>query len=516
MRQFILCGCLLFLCGSSYAATTNTLSAPFICQWANILGGCSDPNAFSIDNANCGPTSVLMVASKYAHTLPTGAQISQMDDWLQAQFGQSWGYSIDNYKGSGTEPPELSALARGFFGLTNSTSFSGWSLSQLQNELASGYPVIVRVRPQMISDYPTAHYMVLLGMDSNFVYVNDPGLAHRGAQKKYPLQDFIDSWARTAQWDGKSNEVVVIHPNQLSTSTWTQKLPGASPSARAGHTTTYDAARSQVVVFGGQGNSGYNNDTWTWDGTIWTQKSPVSSPPARAWQSMAFDAARGQVVMFGGQNGSGNLNDTWVWDGSTWTQKFPALSPSVRGSSVMTYDPAHSQVVLFGGVGFGIANSFNDTWVWDGTSWMQKSPASSPPARFAHTMVYDSARSQVLLFGGTTDYSGPYRNDTWVWDGTTWAQKSPSTNPAPRYYHGMAFDGTSGLAVVFGGYQAVYGLWDDTWTWNGSTWTQAFPSNSPSARATQSMVFDAPHAQVLLFGGANYSTTFGDTWTWKP
>jgi hypothetical protein len=42
---------------------------------------------------------------------------------------------------------------------------------------------------------------------------------------------------------------------------------------------------------------------------------------------MAYDAARGQVVLFGGYDGSGYLNDTWVWDGTNWVQKFPATVP---------------------------------------------------------------------------------------------------------------------------------------------------------------------------------------------
>src|SRR6266496_225453 len=62
-------------------------------------------------------------------------------------------------------------------------------------------------------------------------------------------------------------------------------------------------------------------------------------PPARAGMGMAYDAAQEQVVLFGGVDCSlGNeFNDTWVWDGTTWTQVFPASSPSARESD-MTYD----------------------------------------------------------------------------------------------------------------------------------------------------------------------------------
>jgi len=86
----------------------------------------------------------------------------------------------------------------------------------------------------------------------------------------------------------------------------------------------YDAARKEVVVFGGSQPGGSDwDDTWTWDGTTWTQKFPTTSPPGRQFHAMAYDAARGQVVIFGG----GSIidlfapkNDTWLWAGTNWTQ----------------------------------------------------------------------------------------------------------------------------------------------------------------------------------------------------
>jgi hypothetical protein len=42
----------------------------------------------------------------------------------------------------------------------------------------------------------------------------------------------------------------------------------------------------------------------------------------------------------------------------------------------------------------------NDTWVWDGTNWVQKFPGHCPSARYHHAMAYDAARGQVVLFGG--------------------------------------------------------------------------------------------------------------------
>ena len=75
----------------------------------------------------------------------------------------------------------------------------------------------------------------------------------------------------------------------------------------------FDPATGQMILFGGFDGSGFQNDTWNWDGTTWTQLTPATSPSARFEASMAFDPATGQMILFGGEN-SGVLGDTWNWD----------------------------------------------------------------------------------------------------------------------------------------------------------------------------------------------------------
>jgi hypothetical protein len=75
----------------------------------------------------------------------------------------------------------------------------------------------------------------------------------------------------------------------------------------------------------------------------------------------------------------------------------------------MVYDEVRQRVVLFGGYA---GQHMNDTWEWDGATWLQRNPAASPPARGNHAMVYDAARGRVVLFGGGAGLS--YLGDTWV------------------------------------------------------------------------------------------------------
>jgi hypothetical protein len=76
----------------------------------------------------------------------------------------------------------------------------------------------------------------------------------------------------------------------------------------------------------------------------------------------------------------------------------------------MAYDPDTSQLMLFGGTLGG--GSRGDSWIWDGTTWTELSPTVSPPARSFAPMADDPATSQLVLFGG----SGNTGNlaDTWT------------------------------------------------------------------------------------------------------
>jgi uncharacterized protein (TIGR03437 family) len=238
----------------------------------------------------------------------------------------------------------------------------------------------------------------------------------------------------------------------------------------------YDSVHGEVVLFGGRPGSGIAsaafNDTWVWDGTNWTQKSPANSPPARFQHGMAYDSKRGQAVLFGGGDTNFNVfNDTWLWDGDNWTQKSPGTSPSTRFAVAMAYDSLHDQTIMFGGLvgtellATGLDKEANETWVWDGVNWMLEAPLVSPPGRDSHTLAFDSAHGQTVLFGGENSQLGDF-NDTWTWDGANWTQQSPQTSPTAREAHAMAYDSGHGLVVMFGGIVASQ-VTAETWTWSG-------------------------------------------------
>jgi hypothetical protein len=223
----------------------------------------------------------------------------------------------------------------------------------------------------------------------------------------------------------------------------------------------YDAATGTVVLFGGTRVPGAPRGTWTWDGSTWTQQHPATSPPGRADPSMAYDPATGTVVMFGGERYDKRfhtLADTWTWDGSTWTKQSPATRPAARWGASMAYDAATGTMVMFGGDHHvPLSRGLADTWTWDGSTWTQQHPATSPPTLSAASMAYDAATGTIVMFGGVTEPGATKSADTWTWDGSAWTQQSPATSPSARSEASIAYDAATGTLVLFGGVGGIPG-----------------------------------------------------------
>lgn len=295
---------------------------------------------------------------------------------------------------------------------------------------------------------------------------------------------------------------------------WVEPALSSAPSARIGAAMAYDAATYSTVLFGGNSAflpGATYGDTWIWRGG-WTQVSPAASPPPRGNAGIAYDPATRTVVLFGGRDNSNGapFGDTWTWDGVTWTQQFPPVSPPARSANQsMAYDAATETVVLFGGIGAYNGNyggtPFGDTWEWNGRTknWKRKFPLSSPSPRWA-PLARSAAGGTLVLFGGDDgggDCCRVYYNETWTWNGVTWTQQSPATSPPARSYQCMAYDGNLGQVVVFGGTHGPPQGLNDTWAWNGRNWNQLNLYHQPDARFVSAMNFDPLSNGLVLFGG---------------
>lgn len=234
-------------------------------------------------------------------------------------------------------------------------------------------------------------------------------------------------------------------------------------------TFAFDAARGEVIRFGGYDDFRdlYEDVTRVWDGEYWRFKSGINTPPPeRSRSRMVYDAARQQIVLFGGENDDDELNDTWTWDGSQWTEQTPTNLPDKRTYPAMAYDAARQEVVMFGGLGSGWED---DTWVWDGSEWTEEFPANSPPGRYG-AMDYDPTRSVIVLVTDSNDDDA----ETWEWDGVNWTKRSSVAAPSARQYHDVIFNPESQKIELYNGEYSDFSreITADTWQWDGSEWIQ--------------------------------------------
>ncbi len=227
--------------------------------------------------------------------------------------------------------------------------------------------------------------------------------------------------------------------------------------------------------------------------------------------AMGYDANRKRVVAYGGTDGNQTVvSGTWEWDGTSWTNK-NATTPGPLVHARMAYDAVRQKLVMFGGASSG--GSFtNAMYEWSGTAWSTVAQGTTrPSARASHGLAYDSTRRVLVLYGG--DFG---LQDTWEFANGTWTQKYPSPTAGSREDFGMAFDASRGKVVVFGGYDrgGAQSYPTSTWDWNGTSWSQAVIASPPPNRMYGSMAYHASQRQVFLVGGDTETLSFdGTQWT---
>ncbi len=265
----------------------------------------------------------------------------------------------------------------------------------------------------------------------------------------------------------------------------------------------YDSSRGRTVLF-------VRNETWEWDGSQWSPRFPASTPSVAPGASLAYDSARARTVLYG-VDSTTLFSATWEWDGTTWVQRFPATSPTPRLDTTLAYDSGRGRTVLFGGRQVGLFILYDDTWEWDGTDWLAIMPSTRPAARSLHGMAYDVARGRVVLFGGCCAYQ-----DTWEWDGTSWTRIVVDSSPQPTrlWATALAYDSARQRTVLFGGLNFRGEPTADTWEWDGTSWTLMVTAVHPWPRGNYGLAYDSGRGRLVLIGGPTFDTWERDGTNW--
>lgn len=280
----------------------------------------------------------------------------------------------------------------------------------------------------------------------------------------------------------------------------------------------YDSARGQTVLFGGAQVTTYNStdwllahaDTWTHGATGWQQLRPAASPAPRARHAMAYDAARQRTVLFGGlaeapgTHSGAFVDETWEFDGTTWLLRPTAHHPPAASYPQMAYDAARARIVLY-------AAAPNDTWEYDGVDWLLANPSVRPPTSIYGPVAYAAARQRVVLCG--LDYQPPNTSfRTWEYDGTTWAQTVTAHTPLASLAAGFSIAGDASGQVLMQAIDAQNQ--HSTWRYDGIDWQPVTTTRQPSEWFAGLLVFESSRSRHVFYNGK--STWEFDGTDWAP
>jgi hypothetical protein len=285
------------------------------------------------------------------------------------------------------------------------------------------------------------------------------------------------------------------------------------PGARYGHTAVRDAARDQVLVFGGYGGT-YHNDVWiltTADPPRWTYLRPGGTAPGpRYTHSAILDPVRDRMIVFGGDNGA-MLGDLWELSLSSAPAWSPIAAtgpaPAARHRHTAVYDPPRGRMIVFGGRGDG--GLLDDVWALSLSgvpAWTRILPAGAGPApRYRHSAIYDPVRDRMIVFGGRGDSTT--FGDAWALslDGPpAWSEVAPGVSGPKRSSHVAVYDPAGDRMLAYGGDGASR---NDAWSLSltGSpAWSRLEPSgSSPMGHASHATILDAGRGRLVTFGGLN-------------
>jgi hypothetical protein len=157
------------------------------------------------------------------------------------------------------------------------------------------------------------------------------------------------------------------------------------PGPRSRHGLVYDEATNAIVLFGGilwKHNGILLSDTWELREGHWSKIEVTTEPPARHRGGLVYDPVARCSVLFGGQTDRQFMNDTWIYKDDRWKAHgwWFTRNPRRRCGHAMAFYPDMSVTVLFGGMSQWDL-PLGDTWLFDGHRWFAarvRRPVATP------------------------------------------------------------------------------------------------------------------------------------------
>ena len=108
----------------------------------------------------------------------------------------------------------------------------------------------------------------------------------------------------------------------------------------------YHSLWDRVLLFGGDSQLGFFDDTWAYDynSNNWTELHPINRPSKRIYSDLAYDKESDKVLLFGGlDSNNNNLNETWALNSSikttttTESANYSNIFIILSGSGLLVY-----------------------------------------------------------------------------------------------------------------------------------------------------------------------------------
>ncbi|MCC7509250.1 MAG: choice-of-anchor D domain-containing protein [Planctomycetes bacterium] len=338
----------------------------------------------------------------------------------------------------------------------------------------------------------------------------------------------------TYSWDG-TNRGLILQSGYRGSSTlrdtWQLSLAGApvwaalatDPDAGVGRVVgggAWDPARDEVLFYGGINPSALNTPRISvldvsgapaWQDSVGTTAD--SAGPEGRWGAVAgFDTSNDRVVLWGGKDHVAYYGGIWALDRSApngeWARVIGGgAAPAAAVYSARATDLAGNRMFIHGG---NIASGGRTSELWSlnlATGAWTQWPGVGPAARDQHSMIYDSIRNRVLVYGGRTP---GIVGDVWAYDlgAMSWSLVTPLAGPAPvaRYAHGAAYDSTNDRMVIVAGRSSTTTL-NDVWVLSLNPGTETWTNRSalfapiPSGRHSFACSSNGAGTQIWLHGG---------------
>ena len=306
---------------------------------------------------------------------------------------------------------------------------------------------------------------------------------------------------------------------------WIEIAPeGPTPAPRINFAMVYDSRRHRLILYGGRITPGptgtpsiVSGDTWTLSlaaGSKWTQvDSPTGpSPGPRTAHEAVYDSVRDQLIVVGGENESGGRAfDVWALDLSGaggWSMLTSWAGEFISDGVVL--DTARQRLVA-------IDRKFSgshDLWELDlerPQRWTRLPNYSPMPARSDFTISYDPIGDRAVLVGGFYRNGGGGANAVWQhsFRDSAWSEITAGSEPGRHNLGSSAYDPLRHRIILSGGTWENHAVWAFSLAAGGG-WGELISDSQPRMRFGHVGIYDPVGEKLVIFGG--WPGPFSDVW----